>query len=340
MARARNLKPGFYRNEDLAECSVWARLLFPGLWLLADREGRLEDRPKRIRAEILPFDLVDVDPLLDELDGHGFIKRYVVDGKHYIQVLKFSTHQNPHGTEKDSEIPDEDGFYTIHDRSKNHCITGTWRKVEGLAPDSNGCLTVREPLANALNPSSLNPESLNHPSKQQQGATTVGPQATQAESPPEPEQAPPPNDETPPPEENHPPPEATADAITVRAVAIAVLLRQRGAGVAAGDVRLRTWAERGVTDAALLTALETAEKRRAAAGNVNPVNAGLLDAILEDARSPPARSSASCIPWWSTDQTVMAKGRELGLEPRPGESMAQFKGRVSEKVGQAEGVAA
>ncbi|MCX8018393.1 MAG: hypothetical protein N2690_10910, partial [Rhodocyclaceae bacterium] len=59
--RARNIKPGFYKNEDLAECSVWARLIFPGLWMMADRDGRLEDRPKRIKAELLPFDAVDVD---------------------------------------------------------------------------------------------------------------------------------------------------------------------------------------------------------------------------------------------------------------------------------------
>ena len=35
MARARNIKPGFYKNEDLAECSLTARFIFPGLWMLA-----------------------------------------------------------------------------------------------------------------------------------------------------------------------------------------------------------------------------------------------------------------------------------------------------------------
>ena len=67
MARARNIKPGFFKNEELAECSLAARLCFPGLWLLADREGRLEDRPKRIKGELFPFDTFEVGPLLDEL---------------------------------------------------------------------------------------------------------------------------------------------------------------------------------------------------------------------------------------------------------------------------------
>ena len=52
MARARNIKPGFFKNEDLAECSPWARLCFAGLWTLADREGRLEDRANVIQDEL------------------------------------------------------------------------------------------------------------------------------------------------------------------------------------------------------------------------------------------------------------------------------------------------
>ncbi len=105
MARARNIKPGFYKNEDLAECSVWARLIFPGLWMLADREGRLEDRPKRIKGELLPFDSQEVEPLLRELAARSFILRYEINGVRYIQISKFADHQTPHYTEKASVIP-------------------------------------------------------------------------------------------------------------------------------------------------------------------------------------------------------------------------------------------
>ena len=55
MARARNVKPGLMANERLAELPAIARLLFVYLWVLADREGRLEDRPKRIAAQALPY---------------------------------------------------------------------------------------------------------------------------------------------------------------------------------------------------------------------------------------------------------------------------------------------
>ena len=44
--RARNIKPGFFKNDALAELDFAGRLLFIGLWGIADRAGRLEDRPK------------------------------------------------------------------------------------------------------------------------------------------------------------------------------------------------------------------------------------------------------------------------------------------------------
>lgn len=37
-------------------------------------------------------------------------------------------------------------------------------------------------------------------------------------------------------------------------------------------------------------------------------------------------------PWWTSDTLIMAKGRELNLSPRPGETMAEFKGRLSEHI--------
>ena len=105
MARARNIKPGFFKNEALADSSCETRLLFIGLWTLADREGRLEDRPRRIRAELFPFDGFDVDSMLTELQGLGFLTRYEVDGNKYIQITNFVKHQDPHYREKASEIP-------------------------------------------------------------------------------------------------------------------------------------------------------------------------------------------------------------------------------------------
>lgn len=113
MARARNIKPGFFKNEVLAEMPMEARMLFIGLWTLADREGRLEDRPKRIKMELFPYDSFDVDPMLSRLQADGFLTRYEVGGVRFIQIENFVKHQDPHYKEKASEIPPPEGVEDI-----------------------------------------------------------------------------------------------------------------------------------------------------------------------------------------------------------------------------------
>lgn len=109
--RARNIKPGFFASDLLGECSVEARLLFIGLWLVADREGRLEDRPLRIKGQVFPFDNIDTAPLLDQLVERDFVVRYQVDGVKYLWIPKFRTNQSPHKNEKESIIPPYSGNY-------------------------------------------------------------------------------------------------------------------------------------------------------------------------------------------------------------------------------------
>ena len=106
MARARNIKPSIMDNEDLAELDPMVRLLFIYLWMLADREGRLEDRPKRIAAQALAYDRsANVNEMLSCLEKSGFISRYVSEGIACIQILGFAKHQNPHIREAASTIP-------------------------------------------------------------------------------------------------------------------------------------------------------------------------------------------------------------------------------------------
>jgi len=130
MSRARNIKPGFFKNDRLAECDPLARILFAALWCEADREGRLEDRPKRIKAECLPYDDADVDALLEQLARAGFIARYCIGEARYIAVLNFAKHQNPHVKEAASIIPAPDG-------------TGLAGAGTGQAPDEHSASTGR-----------------------------------------------------------------------------------------------------------------------------------------------------------------------------------------------------
>lgn len=149
MARARNIKPSFFCNDDLADINPLGRLLFIGLWTLADREGRLEDRPRRIKAEVLPYDDCDVDSLLADLQKHGFILRYEVGNDRFIQVVNFSKHQNPHVKESASSIPAHDEHQTS--TVQEQCKAQPEPEQAGLIPDSPSLI----PESNTTNPIGL-----------------------------------------------------------------------------------------------------------------------------------------------------------------------------------------
>lgn len=118
--RARSLKPALFKNEDLGSADPLYTILFEGLWCLADREGRLEDRPMRICAELFPYrrQITErkLDAMLDWLLQRKMVIRYVADGKRLIQVTNFVSHQNPHKNEAPSKYqaptPNDSGAST------------------------------------------------------------------------------------------------------------------------------------------------------------------------------------------------------------------------------------
>lgn len=114
--RARNLKPSFFKNELLATTDPIYGWVFAGLWCLADRGGRLEDRPRRIHLEINAGRAFETtDHALGWLAENGFITRYEHNKTRYLQVINFAKHQNPHVREPQSSIPApcEHSAYTV-----------------------------------------------------------------------------------------------------------------------------------------------------------------------------------------------------------------------------------
>lgn len=165
MARSRNIKPGLFTNDDLAECDIFARFLFTGLWTIADRAGRLEDKPKKIKIQVLPYDDVDCDELLQQLHNHGFIVRYSVDDKSYIQIVHWDKHQNPHKNEAESEIPGTDKINTskVIEQSSQHIVNNEENTTtDKISTSTDKIESVTENIgstpADSLN---LIPDSLN-----------------------------------------------------------------------------------------------------------------------------------------------------------------------------------
>jgi hypothetical protein len=110
MARIRTIKPEFFDDEDICALSPLHRLCYAGLWCQADKAGRLEDRPKRLKARVLPFDDVNMDAMLTDLVQAGFIIRYAVDSKQYITIkpTAWAKHQRPRNDEPESVLPPVD----------------------------------------------------------------------------------------------------------------------------------------------------------------------------------------------------------------------------------------
>jgi hypothetical protein len=80
-------------------------------------------------------------------------------------------------------------------------------------------------------------------------------------------------------------------------------------------------------DEAILSAAATLHQR-------NPNKSYPLNYFLQVLRDPPEapKEKPKRDNWWRSEAGVIAKGRELGMEPRPGESMDQFKGRIEQRI--------
>lgn len=91
--RIRTVKPDFFIDRKVRSLEPLQRLLFIGLWLMADDEGRLEDDLPLIKGLLFPSDEVDVPGTLDRLVELGMLQRYEVDGLPYLHVRNFKSHQ-------------------------------------------------------------------------------------------------------------------------------------------------------------------------------------------------------------------------------------------------------
>jgi uncharacterized protein YlbG (UPF0298 family) len=147
MARARNIKPAFFQNEDLAELKPIERLAFIAMWTVADYRGCIEYRAKRLKVQLLPYDNCDIDTIVTNLEQSRFITTYNVNGQNYIKILNFEKHQNPHPNEKKagSTIPDigesNSNINELQIIVTNHDKDGT-NRADSLIPITDSPLPI------------------------------------------------------------------------------------------------------------------------------------------------------------------------------------------------------
>lgn len=104
MARIRNIKPSFFRHEELQQLEVdhpgkYIMLVFIGLWGHCDSNGNFEFKPKTLKLDILPFIEFDMADTLKILLDNKFFETYEVKGRVYGSIPTFNTHQRLSGKE-------------------------------------------------------------------------------------------------------------------------------------------------------------------------------------------------------------------------------------------------
>lgn len=124
MARIRSVKPELCTSETMAAVSAEAERTFVRLWTHCDDEGRCKDHPRLLKAQLYPLhddvSAADVDRVLTELESHGLIVRYSVDGERFLSVPSWHEHQKPQkrqasklpGPEQANDLPKQDHSHT------------------------------------------------------------------------------------------------------------------------------------------------------------------------------------------------------------------------------------
>ncbi len=107
--RIRTIKPEFFIHDGLYEAErefkLPLRIAFAGLWCAADREGRFKWEPRRLGAQILPYDGVDFSRVLHALVTRGFLVQYRVDDACFGAIPSWHSHQLINNRERASDIP-------------------------------------------------------------------------------------------------------------------------------------------------------------------------------------------------------------------------------------------
>lgn len=94
MPRRRMIDPDFWLDEEVARLSPHARLLYIGLWCICDdHNASFPNRPDWIKAQLFPYESVNIPQLLGELSESGKLLPFSEDRKEYWFLKNLLKHQ-------------------------------------------------------------------------------------------------------------------------------------------------------------------------------------------------------------------------------------------------------
>ena len=120
MARKRMIDPNIWQSEDFNKLDTFSRLVFIGLFSLADDEGRGRANPTYIKSSIFPYDEVvrttDIEKSLSKISASMSIVFYEHNESKYYELLNWDKWQKI-DRPTESKIPEyiENEMKTIFD---------------------------------------------------------------------------------------------------------------------------------------------------------------------------------------------------------------------------------
>lgn len=97
MARKRMIDPNIWQSEDFSKLSTLAKLVFIGLFSLADDEGRGRCNPVYLKSTLFPYEegirSADIDKTLSEISSNMSVVFYSCDGSSYYSLYNWNTWQ-------------------------------------------------------------------------------------------------------------------------------------------------------------------------------------------------------------------------------------------------------
>lgn len=299
----RILREGILTSERVNRLGFEAEVFYRRLMSVADDYGRFHAHAALLRAALFPLKLDAVDDarmahLLAEVEAAALVRTYVVDGKRYLQLLDFRQQIRA----KESKYPQPPGECAAPAQQPPRASAASAHldvgggAVEFVVVDESACGGGTPPLL---------------PAADADDGTPPQPDASAA-----------------PPVESNSSPAGAAPPVHVQ---IALHLREAGVNITSAHPLALAWAARGLTVEHALEAVAVARMRKPN-GRIAP---NYLAPIIEDMLNPslPARAKAGGPPaWWNSEAATLAKGSALGVNPRPGEAMAEYRARLSEAI--------
>lgn len=154
MADKRVITSSIWRDEWFGPLNPFHKCLWIGLFsACADDQGRLQDSPILIRADVFPYDdmpAAQIDAALDRFAADGKIYRYEHDGKRLIQIVNWWEHQQQQWAMPSKWGPPEGWVDHVRSNIKGDYVVINWgTKTENAEANASWVPQVDPPPTQA-----------------------------------------------------------------------------------------------------------------------------------------------------------------------------------------------